>query len=133
MLNAADFVTVTTDYLKEIYHDLYGVPLENIIARPNFLPRYLFDDRFDPEAKLLQFKKYKAKPRIGIVSSLSHYNIDNVREDANGRVTRKQKRPDGKEVWINEDKVEVPESETHIITDDSDEIVEAVRATVNEV
>lgn len=133
MLNAADFVTVTTDYLKEIYHDLYGVPLENIIARPNFLPRYLFDDRFDPDIKLSQFKKYKAKPRIGIVSSLSHYNVDNVREDASGRVTRKQKKPDGSVVWINEDKKEVPESETHVITDDSDEILDAVRSTVDEV
>lgn len=26
MLNAADFVTVTTDHLREVYHDLYGVP-----------------------------------------------------------------------------------------------------------
>ena len=26
MLNAADFVTVTTDHHREVYHDLYGVP-----------------------------------------------------------------------------------------------------------
>ena len=26
MLNAADFVTVTTDHLREVYHDLYDVP-----------------------------------------------------------------------------------------------------------
>lgn len=38
MLNAADFVTVTTDYIKDFYHKNYGVPLENIIAIPNLLP-----------------------------------------------------------------------------------------------
>ena len=52
MLLASDFVTVTTDYLKEIYHDLYDIPMENIIAVPNLLPRYLFGDRFDPKKKI---------------------------------------------------------------------------------
>ena len=72
MLLAADFVTVTTDYLKEVYHDFYDVPLENIIAVPNLLPRYLFGDRYDPERKLKQFSSNKANPRVGIVSSLSN-------------------------------------------------------------
>ena len=132
MLNSADFVTVTTDYLREIYHDLYDVPLDNIIALPNFLPRYLFGDRYRPESKLDQFKKNKAKPRIGIVSSLSHYNVDKVREDQDGRVCRRQQLPDGKIIWVNEDNVEVPEDQTHEITDDSDEIVECIRKTVND-
>lgn len=52
MLNAADLVTVTTDYLKEFYHKHYGVPLDNIVALPNMLPKYLFGDRFEPEKKL---------------------------------------------------------------------------------
>ena len=76
---------------------------------------------------------FRAKPRIGIVSSLSHYNIDNVREDANGKAVRKQKKEDGTEVWINEDKVEIPESETKVITDDIDEILDCIRSTVNDV
>ena len=52
MLNTADFVTVTTDYIKEFYHKEYGVPLKNIIALPNLLPKYLFADRYRPELKL---------------------------------------------------------------------------------
>ena len=133
MLNAADFVTVTTDYLRHVYHDVYGVPLENIIAIPNFLPRYLFGDRYHPDKKLEQFKRNKAKPRIGIVSSLSHYNIDGVREDKAGRACRKQKRPDGTEVWVNEAKQEVPEQDTREIIDDIDAIVDCIRSTVDDV
>lgn len=132
MLNAADFVTVTTDYLKQVYHDLYGVPLENIIAVPNLLPRYLFGDRYDPAKKLAQFSRNKAKPRIGIVSSLSHYNIDGVREDRAGRACRKQKRPDGTEAWVNELKQEVPDAETSEIVDDIDAILECIRGTVSD-
>ena len=48
----ADFVTVTTDYLKNFYHKHYGVPLENIISIPNLLPKWWFGDRYDPEKKV---------------------------------------------------------------------------------
>jgi len=132
MLNAADFVTVTTDYLKEYYHDLYDVPLENIIAIPNLLPRYLFGDRYDPERKLKQFSQFKVKPRIGIVSSLSHFNIDKVRQDKDGNAVREQKQPDGTSKWVNSNKVEVKYEDTVQITDDFDDIAAMVRATVND-
>jgi hypothetical protein len=52
MLNLADLVTVTTEYIKLAYNKYYGVPLENIICVPNLLPRYLFDDRYNPNKKL---------------------------------------------------------------------------------
>lgn len=133
MLNAADFIVTTTDYIKNFYHKHYGVPIENIIAAPNLLPKWWFGDRYDVDKKIEQFKKFKAKPRIGIVSSLSHYNIDNVREDINGKAVRKQKKEDGTEVWINEDKIEISEAETKIITDDIDEILDCIRSTVNDV
>ena len=132
MLLAADFVTVTTDYLKEVYHDFYDVPLENIIAVPNLLPKYLFGDRYDPERKLKQFSSNKAKPRIGIVSSLSHFNVDNVRCDASGKAVREVKQKDGTSKWMREDNVEVKFEDTKRITDDFDEIADCVRSTVND-
>ena len=93
MLNTADFVTVTTDYLKEVYSDIYDVPKDNIIAVPNLLPKYLFGDRYELSKKAKQFEKAKPKNklRIGIVSSLSHFNIDGVRLDSDGKATREQK------------------------------------------
>lgn len=102
ILNAADFVTVTTDYIKNFYHEYYGVPLENILAVPNLLPKFLFGGKYHPAEATERFRKNKPKPRIGIVSSLSHYNVDGVREDSNGLVVRKNKRSDGTEIWINE-------------------------------
>ena len=132
MLNAADFVTVTTDYIRNFYHEHYGVPLENIIAVPNLLPRWWFGDRFNPEEKARQFGKFKTKPRIGIVSSLSHYNVDNVMEDKNGLAARKKKKPDGTDVWVNENGKEVAEEELHKIEDDFDDIVKCVRETVKD-
>jgi len=132
MLNAADLVTVTTDYLKEYYHDFYDVPYDNMIALPNLLPRYMFDDRYDVNKKVKQFGKNKNRPRIGIVSSLSHFNIDNVRQDAQGNAVREQKQPDGSSKWVREDNSEVKYEDTQKITDDFDDIAQCIRDTVND-
>lgn len=132
MLNLADFVIVTTDYLREIYHDLYDVPMDHIIALPNLLPRYLFDDRYDIEAKVSQFQKNKSKPRIGIVSSLSHFNVDGTREDRDGYCVRKEKDAEGREIWKNELGNIIPFDETNKIVDDFDEITDCIRKTVND-
>ena len=132
LLNLADFVTVTTDYLKNVYHDLYDVPLENIVAIPNLLPRYLFGDRYDPARKAKDFGKHKDRPRVGIVSSLSHYNAEGYRVDRKGLTCRKSSRPDGTTFWANEAKEEVPESETSELVDDIDAIAGCIRETVDD-
>lgn len=132
MLNAADFVTVTTDYLKEVYHDLYDVPLDNILAIPNLLPKYIFGDRYDPAKKVKAFGKNKTKPRIGIISSLSHFNVDGVRCDKDGKAVREVKGNDGVSKWFREDNVELKYEDTFQITDDFDDIAEVVRSTVDQ-
>ena len=94
MLNAADFIVTTTDYIKNFYHKHYGVPIENIIAAPNLLPKWWFGDRYNVNEKIDQFKKFKAKPRIGIVSSLSHYNIDKKKKKIKEKDDQKKNKKD---------------------------------------
>lgn len=133
MLNVSDLVVVTTEYIKHYYNRKYGVPLSNIVAAPNLLPKWWFGDRYDPQRKVEQFKKFKAKPRIGIVSSLSHYNIDNVRVSKDGKACRLHKdEKTNTETWKNQDGVEVKFEETEIITDDLDQIVDMIRNTVKD-
>lgn len=131
MLNGSDFVIVTTDYIKKTYHEVYDVPLENIIAIPNLLPRYWFGDRYRPEEKVAQFNKNKNRPRIGIVSSLSHYNLEGVRclkskQDIAVKYDAKRK------VWATEENKIVPEEETMIIEDDMSQIIPLIKETVND-
>ena len=135
MLNAADLVVVTTDYIRKYYNRKYGVPLRNIVAVPNLLPKWWFGDRYDPDRKLQQFKKFKSRPRIGIISSLSHYNIDDVREK-DGKACRKSKEKDKDgnevEVWKDQDGTVVKFEDTNVITDDLDQIVSMIRRTVKD-
>jgi len=66
------------------------------------------------------------------VSSLSHYNVDNVHVDKDGKACRKRKQPDGTEKWMNELNQEVNEADLQRITDDIDDIVDCIRSTVND-
>lgn len=131
MLNVSDFVIVTTEYIKQYYNRKYGVPLSNIIAVPNLLPQWWFGDRYDPERKIQQFQKFKSRPRIGIVSSLSHFNIDNMRMTKDGKACKEIEK-DGTKVWMNQDNIQVDPNETEAITDDLDTIIDTIRETVSD-
>ena len=78
MLNNSDLVVVTTKHLKEYYNREYGVPMEKLVAVPNMLPAFWFGDRYDIDKKMVQFGENKAKPRVGIIGSLSHFNYKKV-------------------------------------------------------
>lgn len=135
MLNVSDFVVVTTDYIKQYYNKKYGVPLKNIIAVPNLLPRWWFGDRYEPSKKVEQFKKFKAKPRIGIISSLSHYNVEKLRVTKDGIPCIVKKDPKTQEEkWVTYDlkETEIKFEDTEIMKDDFDLISDTVRNTVND-
>ena len=130
MLNAADLVIVTTKYLKQYYNKRYGVPLNNILAVPNLLPKWWFGDKFNVQEALDSRSTNKAKPRIGIVSSLSHYNFCGYKKTADGKVAQLDAKT---QKWkLLEDSSEIDASKLEDIHDDIDEIASVVEKTVNE-
>lgn len=133
MLNISDLVVVTTDYIKKYYNRKYGVPLSNIVAAPNLLPRWWFGDRYDPEKKVKQFGQHKAKPRIGIVSSLSHYNIDGMRLTKDGKTCKLiVDNNSNTGVWKDQDNNVVNFEDTEVVIDDLDPLVDMIRSTVKD-
>ena len=138
MMCNSDFVLTTTDYLKNYFHRTYSVPLDNIIVIPNYLPRWWIGSRYDNEKSTNNFRRTKnrgGKLRIGIVSSLSHYNVDHIRQDPETKdVVKQEKLPDGKEVWKNPlGKVVEDVSKYVEVEDDLDVILEAIEKTIDEV
>lgn len=135
MLNSADFVLTTTDYIKDYYHRRYDVPLENIIAIPNYLPRWLYGNKFIKDLSLKNFKDFKNKPRIGVVGSISHYNIENRYEDENGNIVEKievEENGQKKIVWKDLDGNEVEAKDYKWINDDLDIILDCIKETVDD-
>ena len=137
MLQLADEVLVTTDYLKTYYNREYDVPLDNIVAVPNLLPRWWIDSKLDVDKKVESFKKRKkdGKINVGIVSSLSHYNIDGIRKNADGKCVFTDKLPDGKVFrHIDENGTVIPEEEFNklpLAEDEMSEMADLIEKTVD--
>ncbi len=78
MLNCVDFVTVTTERLKQYYHENYDVPNDNIIVLHNYLPRWWIGEAFHKDSIALRYDENKKKPRIAIASSTTHFDVNNL-------------------------------------------------------
>lgn len=143
MMNNADFVLTTTDYLKGYFHRTYGVPEDNIIVIPNYLPRWWIGGKYDKEKSVENFRKSKnkgGKLRIGMVSSLSHYNVDGIRQDPETKdVIKKEKTKDPqtgeeKEIWKNPLGKVIEDTSKYVeVQDDLDVIIETIEKTVDTV
>jgi len=138
MMNNADFVLTTTDYLKDYFHRTYGVDKDNIIVIPNYLPRWWIGGKYDNEKSTNNFRRSKSKGgklRIGMVSSLSHYNVDGIRQDPETKdAIKKEKLPNGKEVWKNPRGKVIEDISKYLeVKDDLDVIIDAIEKTVDEV
>jgi hypothetical protein len=81
MLNASDFVTVTCQNLSNYYRDKFNVPEENIVVLPNYLPRWWIGEVYDERRIINRYQEQvvkNKKPRIGFVSSSTHFDIKNL-------------------------------------------------------
>ena len=96
MMNNADFILTTTEYLKNEFRKVYDIPAENIICIPNLLPRWWIGNYYDNERAVAEFRENKSgrkigngqykKIRIGIISSMSHYNFIKLKVMKSGEV-----------------------------------------------
>ena len=137
MLNESDFVLTTTDYIKGAYSREYGVPLDNIICIPNFLPKWWIGGKVNLPYKLEMFKKNKgSRLRVGVVSSLSHFNIDRVRQLPDGKAVYEVRDKATDKLTGFEDEERNPisleeGSKLPLVQDDYDLIHDTVIATAN--
>lgn len=144
MLNNVDFVLTTTDHIKSYYNRRYGVPLEKIICIPNYLPRWWIGDYYNKDESIENFKRFKNKMRVGMVSSLSHYNIEHIKEDQTGCVVWEEDKKDENgniilgengqpvKIWRNERGEEVDINTCHEVPDDLDIIIDCIIKTIDE-
>ena len=94
MMNNSDFILTTTEYLKNEFRKTYDIPAENIICIPNLLPRWWIGNYYNNEKATENFRnnktgnhgKTKNKIRIGIISSMSHYNFIKLKVTKSGQV-----------------------------------------------
>lgn len=75
MINMCDEVTVTCDFMKQLYSDKTGK--KEITVIPNFIPNFWMGSFYDKRKIYSNFEKYKKKPRILYTGSGAHYDVQN--------------------------------------------------------
>ena len=136
MLERSDFLVVTTDELRKYYIDNYNVNPDNFILVPNMLPRSWAYGLYDEQVRLMNFmdNKKRGKPRVGLISSSSHFNVADLKwsKDGHDPVGDKPKKKDGKyESYLTHKKYD--ESEVERIPDDVDDIMDVIESTADKI
>ena len=86
MLNASDFVLVTTNELGEYYCKRFGVSPDSIVVIPNYLPKWWIGHCYNREKSLSNYSENRKRPRIGLIGAPSHYDVNkkNIDNDITG-------------------------------------------------
>ena len=99
MMQMADEITVTCDYMKQYYKDKTGN--QNITKIPNYPPRFWLD-HYDEQLVEKNYSKRKKKPRVLYAGSGAHFDVDNLdgQRDDFGHVVDTVRKTVNKYQWI---------------------------------
>ena len=75
IINLVDEVTVTCDFMRELYQEKTGQ--QNITVIPNFIPHGWMGQLFNSREIERNYDQNKKKPRILYTGSGAHYDVDN--------------------------------------------------------
>jgi O-antigen biosynthesis protein len=75
IINMCDEVTVTCDFMKQLYQQRTGK--KEITVIPNFVPRFWLGNLYSKKRVYDAYERYKKKPRILYAGSGAHYDVDN--------------------------------------------------------
>lgn len=73
MINMCDEVTVTCDYMRNLYKEKTGK--QEITVVPNFMPHWWIGHQYDYRKICENFEKHKKKPRIVYAGSGAHFDV----------------------------------------------------------
>ena len=75
IINLCDEMTVTCDYMKELYRERTGK--NEITVIPNFVPRFWMGNYFSEAKVSRNYDKHKKKPRVLYAGSGAHFDVEN--------------------------------------------------------
>jgi len=77
-MEASDYVTVTTDVLKQYYMNRYNFPDTKFKVIDNYIPKWWFANIFNEDNVSRRYDKQRKKPVIMISCGRSHFDLNNV-------------------------------------------------------
>jgi hypothetical protein len=75
IINLCDEMTVTCDYMRDLYRERTGK--NEITVIPNYVPRFWMGNYFSEAKVSRNYDKHKKKPRILYAGSGAHFDVEN--------------------------------------------------------
>lgn len=75
IINLCDEVTVTCDFMRDLYRERTGK--QEITVIPNFVPRFWMGNFFDERKVSMNYDRHKKRPRILYAGSGAHFDVEN--------------------------------------------------------
>lgn len=80
-MEMSDFITTTTEYIRDYYVNKFGIPKDKFIIIPNYLPRWWIGNCFNIDRTFRNFTEAeKSKLKIAFVCGGNHYDLQNVND-----------------------------------------------------
>lgn len=77
IMEMCDLITVSTEYLGEVYRKHFNLPKEKFIVVPNYLPRWWIGEAMNINRQMELWKNTHNQPRIAFCCSTNHFDIQN--------------------------------------------------------
>lgn len=77
IMEMCDLITVSTEFLGDVYQKAFNLSKEKIIVVPNYLPRWWIGEAMNLERQMNLWRNTRHQPRIAFCCSTNHFDVQN--------------------------------------------------------
>lgn len=77
IMEMCDLITVSTEFLGEVYQKAFNIPKEKFIVVPNYLPRWWIGEAMNIDRQMNLWRSTRNQPRIAFCCSTNHFDVQN--------------------------------------------------------
>lgn len=77
IMKMCDLITVSTEFLGDVYQKAFNISKEKIIVVPNYLPRWWIGEAMNIERQMNLWRRTRNQPRIAFCCSTNHFDVQN--------------------------------------------------------
>lgn len=77
IMEMCDLITVSTEFLGDVYQKAFKIPKEKFIIVPNYLPRWWIGEAMNIDRQMNLWRNTRNQPRIAFCCSTNHFDVQN--------------------------------------------------------
>ena len=77
IMEMCDLITVSTEFLGDVYQKAFKIPKEKFVIVPNYLPRWWIGEAMNVDRQMNLWRNTRNQPRIAFCCSTNHFDVQN--------------------------------------------------------